>query len=78
MNEKVQDLKHKMTDYMNFSRVLLFVSACLSMGAIVPLQGRSGFDQILLSVAGVVFLVAAGFFYRQFGRIKQLVKQEQM
>lgn len=78
MNEKMlTDLRHKMTDYGLFSKVLLVVSACLSMGAIVPLQGRTELDQIILSVAGAALLIASGFFYREVGRIKQRVENEQ-
>ncbi|HEU5140326.1 MAG TPA: YrhC family protein [Bacillales bacterium] len=79
MNEKQQiELKSKMTDYRRFSAILLFVSATLSMGAVVPFQGRTGFDEVLLSIAGIAFMIGSGLFYRKVGRMKQQYENEQM
>ncbi|HEX7063776.1 MAG TPA: YrhC family protein [Bacillales bacterium] len=78
MNEKKQmELKSKMNDYKHFSAVLLFLSASLSMGAVVPFQARTGFDEVLLSVAGIAFMIGSGLFYRKMGRIKQQFEKEQ-
>ncbi|HEX6922291.1 MAG TPA: YrhC family protein [Bacillales bacterium] len=79
MNEKRQSVfKSKMVDYKRFSVVLLFVSAVLSMGAVVPFQGRTGFDELLLSAAGIVFMIGAGLFYLKADRMKQQFENEQM
>lgn len=79
MNEKEQDkLKCKISDYKNFSIVLLFISAALSMGAVVPFQGRTGFDEMLLSVAGIAFMIGSGYFYLKASQIKQQFENEQI
>lgn len=69
------EVKSKMADYKMFSIVLLFVSSCFSMGAVVPFQGRTFFDEVMLSLTGAALLIVAGMFYFKSDRLKQQVEK---
>lgn len=79
MDEKeITALKHKMADYKNFSMVLLFMSAFLSVGSVIPFSGKTSLDQIALSLAGLAFILASIFFYRKLAKLKEQIDNEEM
>lgn len=77
MDEKqLTELKHKLVDYKNYSMVLLVMSAFLSVGSVIPFNGRTNLDQIVLSLAGLAFILASIFFYRKLAKIKEQIENE--
>lgn len=76
--KKFKDLQHKCTDYKNFSLVLLVLSIYLAMGSLIPFEGRTGQDQLLLSSAAVVTLLVSIFFHRMVLKIKGRLENEEM
>lgn len=73
--QKRIETKSKMSDYKTFSIVLLLISSCFSMGAVIPFQGRTFFDDVLLSLTGAALLIVAGFFYLKSGQLKQQIEE---
>ncbi|HEX6922290.1 MAG TPA: YrhC family protein [Bacillales bacterium] len=76
--KKFKDLQHKITDYKNFSLVLLVLSIYLAMGSLIPFEGRTGQDQLLLSSGAVVALLSSIFFHRKVMKIKGQLENEEM
>ncbi|HET7657381.1 MAG TPA: YrhC family protein [Bacillales bacterium] len=64
-------LKHKVVDYKNYSMVLLFMSAFLSIGSIIPFTGKTVVDQIVLMWTGVAFILMSVFFFKRMKKIRK-------
>lgn len=76
--KKMRDLRLKMKDYKNYSMVLLMMSAFLSIGSVIPSVGTTDRNQIILSMAGVVFIAASVFFYKKVAKLKDQLQNEEL
>ncbi|HEU5140327.1 MAG TPA: YrhC family protein [Bacillales bacterium] len=76
--KKFKEVQHKITDYKNFSLVLLVLSIYLAMGSLIPFEGRTGQDQLVLSSAAVVALLSSIFFHRKVLKLKDQQENEDM
>lgn len=73
--KKLTTLKHKVIDYKNYSMVLLFMSAFLSLGSITPFDGKTVLEQVVLMWTGVVFIMTSVFFFLRARKLREQMEE---
>jgi hypothetical protein len=74
--ERAKDLKEQVTDYSRFSLVLLCLSAFVTIGTVIPYEGKTGNDAVILGIVSWVLIVFALFFYQKMVKIKRALERE--
>ncbi|HET7628377.1 MAG TPA: YrhC family protein [Bacillales bacterium] len=77
-DQKISKVRNKMTDYTHFAFTLLFLSAFMELGSVLPFPGKTGRDQILLSLAAFAFILAGLWFHRKVLKLKHQIDKETM
>lgn len=76
-DHRFKDLKHRISDYQRFSMILLVVSGYATLGAIIPIDGKTETDNLFLGLVGLGLLIISILFYRKVVRLREQLHNEE-